>query len=63
MLVTRGQVERAAPATDERVAGADEMLKKANFARFFPAGSDAKLLLNGELDCVSGTCNLVLTDP
>jgi len=63
MLVTHGRVERAELSGDEKLTGADEMLKTATLPRFFPTGSDAKLLLNGEVDCVAGACNLVLADP
>jgi tetratricopeptide (TPR) repeat protein len=59
LLLQHGKVLRAT-ATGKAVDGADELLKQASFARLFPAGSDAKLVRTGMLNCFSGKCELVL---
>jgi tetratricopeptide (TPR) repeat protein len=60
LLLSHGRVERAEPTGDKQIAGGEELVKKADFSRFFPKESGAKLMRTAMLNCVSGTCSLVL---
>jgi hypothetical protein len=60
LLLSHGAVERAEPAGQKTITGADEMLKRADFTRFFPEGSDAKMVRRGMVNCFMNKCQLVL---
>jgi tetratricopeptide (TPR) repeat protein len=60
MLLSEGKVERVEAAGTKVVEGGPERLKTANLSGFWPAGSHAKLVRNGMLNCHSGVCELVL---
>jgi hypothetical protein len=46
--------------SDHPIASEDAMLKRADFERWIPQGSDAHLLRKSTLNCHSGICELVL---
>jgi tetratricopeptide (TPR) repeat protein len=60
LLLSHGGVERAKPTGEKTMAGADEMLKRTNFTRFFPEGSEAKMVRQGMVNCFMNKCQLVL---
>ncbi len=59
VLLQHGKVLRS-KATKTELPFADELLKQVSFARLFPAGSDAKLVRTGIVNCVSGKCEFVM---
>ncbi|HZQ43789.1 MAG TPA: DUF3857 domain-containing protein [Acidobacteriaceae bacterium] len=60
LLLAHGQIERAELTGDDKLDGSEALLKRARLPQFFPAGSDAKLVRQGMLNCVAGQCQLVL---
>jgi tetratricopeptide (TPR) repeat protein len=60
LLLTHGKAERVAATGDKSVPEAESLLRQASFAQLFPAGSDAKLVRTGFVNCGSGKCELVL---
>jgi tetratricopeptide (TPR) repeat protein len=60
LLLSHGQIERAELSGDEKLNGAEAVLKRARMPQFFPEGSDAKLVRQGMINCVAGQCQLVL---
>jgi tetratricopeptide (TPR) repeat protein len=60
MLMAGGRVEKAVASGDEKLEGAETMLKSADFTAFFPQGSTAKLVRTGMVNCVAGKCEVVL---
>jgi hypothetical protein len=60
LLLSQGRVARAEATGDEKLQGGEELLKAADLQRFFPVGSDAKLVRQGVVNCVDGQCDLVL---
>ena len=60
MLVSSQGVLRAEPVGEKAVPDALARLKRAKMAAFLPPGSDARLMLDGMLNCHEGTCELVL---
>ncbi len=59
VLLRAGKPVRAEPAGDRTVAGAQELLAKADLGRLFPAGADASLVKVAFFNCHSGVCELV----
>jgi hypothetical protein len=60
LLLSDGKVERTAATGDEKIDGAEAMLRAGDFSKFFPTGSKAKLVRVGILNCVAGKCEIVL---
>jgi tetratricopeptide (TPR) repeat protein len=60
MLLKGGKAVKAEPTGDKTVAGADEMVAKANFASYFPAGSEMSLVKVGYVNCHQAVCELML---
>jgi tetratricopeptide (TPR) repeat protein len=60
LLLSEGKVERVEATGTKVMVGGPERLKTANLSGFWPAGSHAKLVRNGMLNCHSGVCELVL---
>jgi hypothetical protein len=55
-----GKVVGAKKNGDKELAQGEERLKEAKLAGFWPAGSDAKLVRSGMLNCHANVCELVL---
>ena len=62
LLLSHGRVERAESAGDEKLNGAETLLKNGDFSQFFPTGSNAKLVRSGFVNCVAGKCEVVLEE-
>jgi tetratricopeptide (TPR) repeat protein len=60
MLLKGGKAVKAEPTGDKTVAGADEMVARANFASFFPVGSEMSLVKVGYVNCHQAVCELML---
>jgi tetratricopeptide (TPR) repeat protein len=60
LLLSAAKVEQAEPTGEKSLAGGVERLQKASVVGFIPAGSQAKLVKLGMLNCHSGVCELVL---
>jgi hypothetical protein len=60
LLVANGKVERAVPAGDAKVAGADGLLRSLDVSGMVPAGSAAKLALAGYVNCTT-TCEFIVS--
>ena len=53
-------MERVEATASKTIAGAEDMLKQVDLTTLFPAGSDAKLVRTGMVNCYGGKCFLVL---
>jgi hypothetical protein len=62
LLLSHGRVERVESAGDEKLNGAETLLKNGDFSQFFPTGSNAKLVWSGFVNCVAGKCEVVLEE-
>lgn len=60
LLLWHGRLINAEPAGEKRIARADDMMKRADFSHYFPAGSNAKLVRGAMLNCSFNNCQLVL---
>jgi tetratricopeptide (TPR) repeat protein len=60
LLLSHGQVVRSELTGDDKLNGGEELLNRARMPKFFPEGSDAKLVRQGVINCVAGQCQLVL---
>ena len=60
LLLSGGKVVRAEKAGSKELRGGEDRLKEAKLNEFWPAGSDARLVRNGMLNCHSGVCELLL---
>lgn len=60
LLLAHGRVERMEPSGEKTVDGADAMVKRLDFAKLFPEGSDAKLVRGAMVNCYADKCQLVL---
>jgi tetratricopeptide (TPR) repeat protein len=60
LLLSQRGIERAEPAGEKTLPGAQEMLKKLDFSKYFPAESTAKLAWFGFMNCYNKRCALVL---
>ncbi len=60
LLLSEGGIKRAEAMGLKELEGGAERVKKARFAGFWPAGSNANLVRTGILNCHSGVCELVL---
>jgi len=60
MLLAAGKAERVEASGEKTIRGAEEMIKAADFSKYFPANSNAKLVKHGMVNCYSGKCSLVL---
>jgi hypothetical protein len=58
LLLSHRQVERAEPAVQEPVEGADTMLKGAILKALFSDDSGAKLVRNGVVNCCKNHASL-----
>jgi tetratricopeptide (TPR) repeat protein len=60
ILLKDGNVEMAEPVANRSIDGGSEMITKANFARYFPAGTHVQLVRMGQVTCHLGACELLL---
>jgi len=60
ILLRNGKAVKANPTGTKTVAGAEEMIEKANFADFFPAGVAMSLVRVGYVNCHQTVCELML---
>jgi tetratricopeptide (TPR) repeat protein len=60
LLLKGGKAVKVEQSGSKSVAGAEETISKASFARLFPAGSPAVLVRAGYVNCHSGVCELLL---
>jgi hypothetical protein len=59
LLLQHGKIEKFEPTGETKMDGAEAILKKAVLVNLFPKGSEAKLVRNAILNCVSGMCQLL----
>lgn len=60
ILLRSGKYVKAKPMEDKTVAGAEEMMQKADFSRFFPNGANASLVRTAFVNCHQNVCELLL---
>ena len=60
LLMNDGKVVGARKNGDKELAEGEQRLKEAKLAGYWPAGSDAKLVRSGMLNCHANVCELVL---
>jgi tetratricopeptide (TPR) repeat protein len=60
ILLRNGKAVKAEPTGEKTIAGANEMLAKANFSGFFPAGAQMSLVKMGFVNCHQSVCELML---
>lgn len=60
LLLRGGRVTEAVTIGDKELAGGETKVKQAIVAAFWPEGSNASLVRQGELNCHDGECDLVL---
>jgi tetratricopeptide (TPR) repeat protein len=62
ILLREGKFVRALPMEQKTIPGAEDLLAKVSFARYFPAGSQSSLVRLGFVNCHSGICELHLAN-
>jgi tetratricopeptide (TPR) repeat protein len=60
LLLREGRLLQFEPTGTATIAGARDLVARAKFADFFPAGSQVTLIRLGYVNCHSGVCELVL---
>jgi tetratricopeptide (TPR) repeat protein len=60
ILLRNGKAVKAEPTGEKTVAGASDMILKANFSSFFPAGAQASLVRMGYVNCHQSVCEFML---
>jgi len=59
LLLSHDRVERAVPAGDKTLPRVNELFDKVRLPRYFPAGSQVKLVRGAMVNCHSGECELM----
>lgn len=60
VLLRNGKAVKAEPTGDKTVAGTNDMILRANFSSFFPAGEQTSLVRVGYVNCHQTVCELML---
>jgi tetratricopeptide (TPR) repeat protein len=60
VLLKDGKAVRTEPTGAKTIAGANEMILKADFSRLFPAGTDTSLVRLGYVNCHQSVCEFML---
>jgi tetratricopeptide (TPR) repeat protein len=60
VLLRNGKTVKAEPTGEKTIAGANDMLLKADFSRFFPGGAPTSLVRVAYVNCHQSVCELML---
>jgi hypothetical protein len=60
VLLKNGKAVKTEPTGAKTVAGANEMLQKADFSRLFPVGTETSLVRVGFVNCHQSVCEFIL---
>lgn len=58
VLLHSGAAVKAEPAGDKTIPGAEEMIQKTDFGRFFPNGATASIVSDAFVNCHQDVCDL-----